>query len=96
MTGLLKTFKTDRLVRDATGRPLGRLVLADPYVEGRNIRVAVLDVPRVAPELAKQQTFYIDGHPYKLPPNLPEIRFTPVDNRLKINNFYLMLEEANK
>jgi len=89
---VLKTFKTDRLVRDASGRPLGRLVLAADYVEGQNIVVALMDIPRVKEELAKSQVYYVDGLAYRVPGNLPSIKFTAKDNRLIINNFFLMRE----
>ena len=92
---MLKTFKTDHLVRDAAGKPLGRVVLAGDYTEGADIAVALMDIPRVKVEHAMGQTYYIDGHAYRLPKDLPKIRFTPQDSRLTINNFFLMLEVQN-
>lgn len=86
---MFKTFRMDHIVRDVAGKPLGRAVLAQDYEEGCDIGVAVMDVPRASVEFARRQVFYIDGVGYKISESTPEIKFTFVTNRLKINNFIL-------
>ena len=72
----MKTFKQDHIVRDAKGGPLGKIILRNDnaYEEGKDIEVALLKIPLVLKGNIQESTVYIDGHPYKLPENLPKFR----------------------
>ena len=89
MPNLPKTFVTDHLVRDVSGRPTGRIVLASDYEEGKDIAVAVMDVSATDKKALAGMVFYIDGNQYKVPEDLPDLRFTKTSGKLLINNFYL-------
>jgi len=82
-------FEKDGLVRNAQGIPLGRVVLAEPYVKGEDIKVATLTVPKSQNGSLLGSTYYVDGLPYKLPADLPEVKITRYRNRWVADTFVL-------
>jgi hypothetical protein len=82
-------FEKDGLVRNAQGIPLGRIVLAEPYVKGEDISVATLTVPLNQSESLLGSMYYIDGQPYKLPDDLPTVKLSKYRNRWVADSFIL-------
>ena len=85
-----KSFTNDRLVRDASGKPIGRVVLAEPYQEGARVPVSLLTVPKGPGKALRGIDYYIDGVAYKIQADLPDIRVTEYSNRWVVNSFFLV------
>jgi len=82
-------FEKDGLVRNAQGRPVGRVVLAEPYVKGENLKVAMLMVPKGQNVRLRGSMFYVDGIPYKVPADLPDVKVTEYANRWVADTFVM-------
>ena len=86
-----KTFRHDRLVRNAKGEPLGRIVLAfdNDYEQGQdNIKVLLLRVPLVnLTGKIEDFKFYVDGYLYEIPKNIPSFRINKRDNEFVVSSF---------
>lgn len=86
-----KTFKYDRLVRNAKGVPIGRLVLAydNEYEQGQDsIKVLLLRVPIVnVTGKIEDFKFYVDGYLYEIPKNVPSFRINKRDNEWVVASF---------
>ncbi len=93
MTGLMMTppkyFKQDRIVRDAVGKPIGRVVLPGDFKMGTSIAVAILTVPKALQVPLVGTKFYVDGEPYQVPEDLPKVKFTTTIDKLMVSNFFL-------
>lgn len=86
---LFKTFLMDRLARDFSGKPLGRVVLAGNYVEGSNIAVAILEIFGNSKRIIRGEFLFIDGVKYMVPKDLPDSKINTNNGKLMVNNFYL-------
>jgi len=84
-----KFFERDRLVRDKNMKPLGRVILAQPYKEGENIAVTLLRVPRSLCEKVLGAVFYIDEQPYRVPVEVDPVKVGGNKMEHLVNNFYL-------
>lgn len=85
-----KYFSKDHMARDEIGKPIARVVMVDSdYVEGENIKVAVVEIPKVFNLRPKGLVLYIDGDKYKIPENIPDLKITNTINKILVNNFYL-------
>lgn len=91
----LKFFNKDRILRDKSGRPIGRAVLASNYVIGANIPIAVLTVPKAFFRSLKSVVFYVDKVPYKIPDDLPKSKLSHTIDKIMVNNFYLERTDEN-
>jgi len=93
----LKYFNKDRILRDKSGRPIGRAVLAMEFTVGANIPIAVLTVPRAFFKHLKNVVFYVDEMPYKIPNDLSTSKLSYTVDKIMANNFYLeRVEEVFK
>jgi len=92
---IVKSFKRDHAVRDRMGRPIGRIVLRDDsaYEEGEPVDVALLTVPVTEIAKIKALVLYLDGHPYRVPEDVPDARIIISMGRHRVNSF--MLEPVN-
>ena len=84
-----KSFENDRLVRASNGRPIGRVVLAEPYQEGARVPVSLLTVPKGPGVALRGVDYYIDGVAYRIQADLPAIRVTEYSNKWVVNSFFL-------
>lgn len=91
MADLPHTFAQDHVLRDSTGKPLGRVVLAamSPYRRGERIAAVILTVSSVQVRNVKQCVFYADGLPYKVPADTPKQKISSTGSLFRVNNFYL-------
>ncbi len=89
MKNLPKTFEKDGIARNSSGKPAARIVLAGSYLEGANIAVAIMEIPNGDKEFLKGSIYYIDGNIYRVPKDIPDVRFTVGTDKIIINNFYL-------
>lgn len=90
-----KVFSKDRILRDRNMKPVGRVILARPYLEGENIAVTLLKVPRSLYGSILGAVFYVDGTPYKVPVNVDRVKVG--GNKLEhfVNSFYLERVNTN-
>jgi len=93
---IVKTFEVDHIVRDIKGMPLGRIILIDDdvYDEGEPINVALLTVPLSKTKKVQGLTYYVDGHPYRIPLDLSNIKTNQVGDKHLVNNFVLKPEKS--
>jgi hypothetical protein len=86
-----KTFEKDHIIRDETGKPLGRLVMRndEDYEEGQDIQVAVLKVPVAFKETILGSEVYVDGYRYKIPDEIPKFRVNQRTNDWVASSFLL-------
>ena len=84
-----KVFDRDRVVRDASWKPVGRIILAKPYVEGEPVAVTLLKVPRSLCSGVLGKTFYLDGVAYRVPIKLDPVKVGGNVLEHFVNNFYL-------
>lgn len=82
-------FKYDRYVRDESGRPLGKVVLASEFVPGKPIACTLLRLPKQFGAKVAGKVFTIDGVRYRVPEDLPALKITKSGGDFLINNFYL-------
>jgi hypothetical protein len=83
------TFITDRLVRNADGIPICKIVLAGKYEKGEDIKVAVMEPLRVGVESLFDLEMYVDEARYMLDRDLPKTKITKYGGRIRVNNFIL-------
>lgn len=86
---MFKSFSKDHLVRTSSGKPLGRVIMSSNYKEGEDIQIALLEIPMVFVKAVKGYVLYIDGNPYRIPKELPDIRITKTGLKWVINTFVL-------
>jgi hypothetical protein len=84
-----KVFERDRILRDENLRPVGRVILARPYVAGENVAVSILRVPKSYCSSVLGRVFYLDGKPYRVPRDLNTIKVGGNGLDHLLNNFYL-------
>ena len=84
-----KVFERDRILRDRNLKPVGRVILARSYVEGENVAVSLLRVPKQIYASVLGQVFYLDGVPYRVPGDLNPIKIGGNGLDHLLNNFYL-------
>lgn len=70
-------------------KPVGRVILARPYIAGEPLAVSVLKVPKQYFSSILGQVFWIDGLAYKVPNNLNPIKVTGNKLDFLVNNFYM-------
>lgn len=70
-------------------KPVGRVILARPYVEGESLAVSILKVPKQYFSSILGQVFWIDGFEYKVPNDLNPIKVGGNKLDFLVNNFYL-------
>ncbi|GAF93990.1 unnamed protein product [marine sediment metagenome] len=86
-----KTFEKDHVVRDSKGLPLGRIILRDDssYEEGKPLDVALLTVSAMRTRNVMGLLYYLDGHPYRIPEDLPALRIVTAQGRHRVNSFIM-------
>ncbi len=84
-----KTFKTDHIVRDVQGVPLGRIILRneEDYTEGLPLNVVCLTVAEGVTLNVKSLDYYIDGFCYRIPENISSRRIMLVGGKHRVNSF---------
>lgn len=92
---ILKTFNTDRLLRDLSGIPIGRVSLIGEYKLESKIPIAVMEVFNKN-NVRAIGNFYIDGKPYKVQDDINPVRFTNINGKIYVNNFYLVEVEQDE
>lgn len=86
---MFKTFSRDFIVRDEDYKPIGRVVLAKPYEEGKVVYAALLKVPKVVLAKLEGQILYIDGTRYKVPEDVKAIKISHTARETIINSICL-------
>lgn len=86
---IFETFGLDRLLRNSSGVPIGRVVLIGDFKPGPKIQVAVMEVFD-SNNIKAIGEFYVNGKPYIVPSDLPDVRFSIYKNKVMVNNFYLV------
>ena len=92
---IFKTFNVDRLLRDLNGVPIGRVSLIGEYKLESKIPIAVMEVFDKN-NVKAIGNFYIDGKPYKVQDDINPVRFTGINGKVYVNNFYLVEVENDK
>ncbi|MDC1299917.1 hypothetical protein N8Z24_00260, partial [bacterium] len=85
-------FERDSIVRNAGGKPFGRVVLPEDfeYSEGiDSLPVLILKIPKVLCESPFAETFYIDGYKYTIPRDVPSFRLNLRGQDWIVASFYL-------
>jgi len=84
-------FQMDHVLRDASDVPLARVVLKDGFIfeKGKPIPVVILMVANSLKINPLTHIYYADGHPYKVPANIPSIRVTNSPAKKYVNSFIL-------
>jgi hypothetical protein len=94
-----KVFEGDRLVRRADGTPLGRVILAKDYVEGENVYVSLMEIPKSfisCRDLLKGLELYIDMNMYKVPIDLNDFKISDSNMKWFLNSFILPINVPSK
>ena len=84
-----KVFERDRVLRDAQMKPVGRIILGKPYVEGQDLAVTLLRVPRSLYPGVLGQVFYVDQVAYRVPTDVDPVKVGGNKIDHLINSFYL-------
>ena len=82
-------FKRDRIIRNKSGKPLGRIILAKEYIPETKIAITLMEIPRSFTDNPQTEIFYIDELPYKIQEDLHPIRIRKTKLKYLVNNFYL-------
>jgi len=85
----LKFFSRDRLLRNSKGIPIGRVILAEDYKEGADLKVLLLEVPRQFYTSVLGVEVFVDGVKYKIPENIHPIRLGGDKLKHLINNIVI-------
>jgi hypothetical protein len=89
-----KVFERDRILRDENWKPVGRIILGKPYVEGEPLAVTLLKVPKVLYSGVRGHIFYVDGRAYRVPQKLDPVKVGGNGTDHLLNNFYMELVEV--
>ena len=84
-----KYFAHDHLLRDALGRPQARVVLADDYVPGEDIKVSILTIPGNRVKDIRGLSFFVDGEQYTVPRDLPDVKVSFSRIQTKVSSFIM-------
>lgn len=86
---MIKTFALDKMLRDSSGKPIARVILAKDYVPGEEIYVFSLEHPRQFFESAKGKSVYVDGEEYKVQDEIHPVKVSTGKIRGVVNNIIL-------
>jgi hypothetical protein len=84
-------FSKDHVLRDRNNMPIGRAVVKDgfKFKKGIPIPVDLLMISEGKTSRPENLTYYVDGHPYRIPRNTPRVRFLTANGRHHVNSFIL-------